>query len=40
MEKFVDTIRDRMPMARDDIARMAADTQDLLVPLGLSRDLA
>lgn len=40
MEEFVDTIRDRMPMARDDIARMAADTQDLLVPLGLSRDLA
>jgi len=39
MSDFITDIRKRMPVATDDIARMAADLQDLLVPLGLSREL-
>ncbi len=39
MSDFIKDIRKRMPVASDDIARMAADLQDLLVPLGLSRKL-
>ena len=37
---FVDDIRTRMPTATHEIVRMAANLQDLLVPLGLSRELA
>jgi len=40
MLKFVDDIRTRMPAATHEIVRLAADLQDLLVPLGLSRELA
>ena len=39
MTQFVNDIRRRMPVATDTIARMAADLQDLLVPIGLSREL-
>ena len=39
MKEFIKDIRTRMPVATDDIARMAADLQDLLVPLWLSREL-
>jgi len=40
MEKFIDALRKEMPSARTDIIRMAADLQDLLVPLGLTREKA
>ena len=40
MTKFIDELRKTMPTARTDIIRMAADLQDLLVPLGLSREKA
>ena len=39
MKEFVEDIRTRMPVATDTIARMAADVQDLLVPMWLSREL-
>lgn len=39
MTDFINDIRTRMPVATDTIARMAADIQDLLVPIGLSREL-
>lgn len=39
MNKFVNDIRTRMPVATGTIQRMAADMQDLLVPIGLSREL-
>ena len=38
MEAWVSDIRQRMPMARTQIARMAADLQDLLIPMGLARE--
>ena len=37
---FVTELRKTMPAATSDIVRMAADLQDLLVPLGLSREAA
>jgi len=40
MLEFVDQVRKEMPSARHEIVRMAADMQDLLVPLGLSREKA
>ena len=40
MEAFVNEIRKTMPTARKDIIRLAADMQDLLVPMGLSRELS
>lgn len=40
MRAFVDDIRTEMPTATHEIARMAADLQDLLVPMGLARDEA
>lgn len=40
MMDFVNNLRKEMPMATHEIARLAADMQDLLVPLGLSRGLA
>ena len=39
MNDFVDDLRTRMPVATGTIQRMAADMQDLLVPIGLSREL-
>lgn len=38
MNEFINTIRKEMPTATHVIARMAADLQDLLVPMGLARD--
>lgn len=40
MISFVGELRKTMPTATSEIVRMAADLQDLLVPLGLSRELA
>jgi len=40
MNAFITELRKTMPLARQDIQRLAADTQDLLVPLGLSREKA
>lgn len=40
MLAFVDQLRKTMPTARQDIIRLAADMQDLLVPLGLARGQA
>lgn len=40
MLAFVKELRQTMPSATSDIVKMAADLQDLLVPLGLSRDSA
>lgn len=40
MLAFVGDIRTRMPTATHEIVRMAANLQDLLVPLGLNRKLA
>jgi len=40
MLSFVDELRTTMPTARHEIVRMAADLQDLLVPLGITRDAA
>ena len=40
MTQFINDIRGRMPVATDTIARMGADLQDLLVPMGLARDEA
>jgi len=40
MLNFVNDIRKEMPTATSEIVRMAADLQDLMVPLGLSRELA
>ena len=40
MKAFVNDIRKEMPTATHEIARMAADMQDLLVPMGLARDKA
>lgn len=40
MLQFVKTLRKEMPTATHEIVRLAADMQDLLVPMGLSRDLA
>jgi len=39
MNQFVNDLRTRMPVATGTIQRMAADIQDLLVPMGLSREL-
>ena len=40
MMRFVERIREEMPLATHKIVRMASDLQDLLVPLGLARDKA
>jgi len=40
MRGFVEDIREEMPTATHEIARMAADLQDLLIPMGLARDEA
>ena len=40
MTDFVKDLRKEMPTAQHEIIRMAADLQDLLVPLGLARDQA
>ena len=40
MLEFVDGLRKEMPSSRAEIIRMAADLQDLLVPMGISRDAA
>ena len=40
MMRFVDDIRREMPSARHEIIRMAADLQDLLVPMGIAREEA
>lgn len=40
MKDWVGDIRKIMPTATHEIARMAADLQDLLVPMGLARDEA
>lgn len=40
MMEYVNNIRKEMPTATHEIVRMAADLQDLLVPLGLARDKA
>lgn len=40
MLEFVKEIRKEMPTATSDIVRMAADMQDLLVPMGMARDEA
>lgn len=40
MLAFVNNIRNEMPSATHEIARMSADLQDLLVPMGLARDEA
>lgn len=40
MLDFVKDLRKEMPTATHDIVRLAADLQDLLVPLGLSREKA
>ena len=38
MRAFIDDIRKEMPTATHEIARMGADLQDLLVPMGLARE--
>lgn len=38
MMDFVNDIRKQMPSATSEIVRMSADLQDLLVPMGLTRD--
>lgn len=40
MLNFIEDLRKEMPTATHDIVRMAADLQDLLVPLGLARGKA
>jgi len=40
MKKFVTDIRKIMPTATHEIVRMAADLQDLLVPMGIAREEA
>jgi len=40
MLDFVKDIRKEMPTATSEIVRMAADMQDLLVPMGLSREVS
>ena len=40
MKEYVNTLRNEMPLATDQIARMGADMQDLLVPMWLARDEA
>lgn len=40
MRGFVQDLRQEMPSATAEIARMAADLQDLLVPMGIARDEA
>jgi hypothetical protein len=40
MLEFVDELRKEMPTARQEIIKMAGGLQDLLVPLGLSRESA
>lgn len=40
MRDWIADIRKEMPLANHEIARMSADLQDLLVPMGLSRDSA
>ncbi len=40
MMSFVKDLRKEMPLATHEIARLGADMQDLLVPMGLSRGLA
>lgn len=40
MLDFVNDLRREMPTATQEIVRLAADMQDLLVPMGLSRDLS
>jgi len=40
MLNFVDEVRKEMPSAKTEIISMAAGLQDLLVPMGLSRDKA
>jgi len=37
MTEFINEIRKEMPSATHEIARMSADLQDLLIPMGLSR---
>lgn len=40
MKSFVNELRKEMPTATHEIARMGADLQDLLVPMGLARNEA
>jgi len=40
MRAWIATVRKEMPTATHEIARMSADLQDLLIPMGLSRDSA
>lgn len=40
MRDWIGQIRKEMPLATHEIARMAADLQDLLVPMGLTRENA
>ncbi len=40
MKDFVEGLRTEMPSATHEIARMGADLQDLLIPMGLARDEA
>ena len=40
MRAWISTVRKEMPTATHDIARMSADLQDLLIPMGLSRGAA
>lgn len=40
MQEFIDNLRKEMPLATHEIVRMSADLQDLLVPMGLTRDSA
>lgn len=40
MLSFIEDIRSEMPTATHEIVRMAADLQDLLIPMGLTRESA
>ena len=40
MRAWIGTVRKEMPTATHEIARMSADLQDLLIPMGLSRGAA
>ena len=40
MRAWIGTVRKEMPTATHEIARMSADLQDLLIPMGLSRGVA
>ncbi|HMA78979.1 MAG TPA: hypothetical protein VKP88_07700, partial [Candidatus Paceibacterota bacterium] len=38
MKEFVDVYRKQFPIARGQIIKLSADLQDLLVPMGISRE--